>query len=121
MVNPIVHVEIPAIDPASAAQFYSDIFGWSIIKDDQFNYHMFRAEGGPGGGFTTVGQYGTEVGDVLVYMGTDDIDGTLAKIEAAGGKVVSAKQEIPGTGWFAVFTDPTGNKLALYTPVERQS
>ena len=24
------------------------------------------------------------------------------------------KMEIPGTGWFAFFEDPSGNKLALY-------
>lgn len=121
MANPIVHVEIPATDPSAAAQFYADIFGWSITKDDQFNYHMFKAEGGPGGGFTTVGQYGTKVDDVLVYLGTDDINGTLARIEAAGGKTLSPKMEIPGTGWFATFSDPTGNTMALYTPMQAMS
>jgi predicted enzyme related to lactoylglutathione lyase len=27
--------------------------------------------------------------------------------------------EIPETGWFALFTDPTGNQIGLYTPMER--
>jgi predicted enzyme related to lactoylglutathione lyase len=28
---------------------------------------------------------------------------------------VVPKTEIPGIGWFGVFTDPTGNKVGLYT------
>jgi predicted enzyme related to lactoylglutathione lyase len=30
------------------------------------------------------------------------------------------KTEIPGTGWFAIFSDPTGVTLALYTGMANQ-
>ena len=58
-------------------------------------------------------------GDVLIYIGTDDIEASLAKIQALGGKVVAPKTEIPQTGWFAIFTDPTGNKIGLYTAMHQ--
>jgi predicted enzyme related to lactoylglutathione lyase len=32
-----------------------------------------------------------------------------------GGRVIFPKDEIPQTGWFALFQDPTGNVLGLYT------
>ena len=54
-------------------------------------------------------------GEVLIYIATDDIDASLAKINKLGGKTLVPKNEIPDIGWYAVFTDPTGNKFGLYT------
>jgi len=112
----IVHVEIPSTDPKKNAKFYSDAFGWKLEHAPEFDYWQFRPEGGPGGGFPgTEGPAGGKVGEVLVYIDTDDIEASLAKIESVGGKTLAPKMEIPGTGWFAFFADPSGNKLALYT------
>jgi predicted enzyme related to lactoylglutathione lyase len=36
-------------------------------------------------------------------------------VEKLGGTIVRSKTDIPGTGWFGLFKDPTGNVLALYT------
>jgi predicted enzyme related to lactoylglutathione lyase len=116
--HPVVHIEIPAANPASDSQFYADVFGWTLRHEPSMDYHMFEAKGGPGGGFVKTGTengMNTQPGQVLVYIDSDDIDATLADIEAHGGKTVSPKMEIPGTGWFAIFTDPTGNRMALYT------
>jgi predicted enzyme related to lactoylglutathione lyase len=41
-------------------------------------------------------------------------------VEELGGKVLHPKTEIPETGWFAVFQDPTGNVLALYTSMDEE-
>ena len=118
--HPIVHVEIPAQDPATASRFYADAFGWNIQVDPSFNYHMFQADPGPGGGFVQSGEYGYKQGEVLIYIGTDDIDATLAKIESLGGKTLQPKTEITQTGWFAYFADPAGNRIALYTSMHPQ-
>lgn len=121
----IVHVEIPARDTKAGGQFYADLFGWTLQHDEQFDYTMFQGEGGPGGGFTKVGAAGvdgsqTNPGDVIVYVSTDDIDASLAKAESLGGKTVVPKMELPGTGWLALFTDPTGNRIGLYTSMHQQ-
>mgnify|MGYP006159671681 CR=1 FL=1 len=55
------------------------------------------------------------VGQVIVYIHSDDIEADLKKVEQLGGKVVHPKSEIPQTGWYAFFQDPTGNVLGLYT------
>src|SRR6185312_15700232 len=109
--HPVVHIDIPASDPRAAGKFYADTFGWNIHTDDAFSYTMFQVEGGPGGGFVNLGDmHGLAVkpGDVLLYANTDDIDASLVKITALGGKVLLGKSEIPGVGWWAAFSDPSG-------------
>ena len=117
--HPIVHIEIPAKDTGAAGKFYGDLFGWKIESDTMYNYVQFQAEGGPGGGFVEVGRSGMPVeyktDSLLVYISTDDIDATLVKVESLGGKILMSKTEIPHVGWWAVFTDPTGNHLGLFT------
>lgn len=118
----IVHIEIPAIDTGNASTFYADLFGWKIQVDQTFDYHMFQAEPGPAGGFVKVGEHPPyKPGEVLIYISTDDIDATLAKAESLGGKVLTPKTEIPHTGWFAFFSDPTGNRIGLYTGMGQPS
>ena len=117
--HPIVHVEIPSRDAKVNAKFYGDAFGWKLEHAPDFDYWMFAAEGGPGGGFPGLSdQMDIKPGEVLVYISTDDIEASLAKIESLGGKTLSPKQEIPGMGWWAFFADPSGNRLALYKAMQ---
>ncbi len=119
--HPIVHVEIPAANLQAAGDFYAQVFGWKVEVDSVYNYAMFASEGGPGGGFVSTevapdgGMMQYKVDSLLVYLGSDDIEADLARIEAHGGKTVLPKTEIPQVGWFAIFTDPTGNHMALFT------
>ena len=114
----IVHVEIPSTDAKGNAKFYGEAFGWKLKNAPEFDYWQFEPEGGPGGGFPGVDDpAAAKIGEVLVYIGTDDIEASLAKIESLGGKTLMPRQEIPGTGWFAFFADPSGNKLALYKSI----
>jgi predicted enzyme related to lactoylglutathione lyase len=120
--HPIVHVEIPVINAKDSAEFYAKIFDWKLEHDATFDYWQFRAEGGPGGGFIQVGgQADAKVNEPVLYIGTDDIEATLATIEANGGKTILPKTDIPGIGWFAYFADPAGNRMALYTDMNPQN
>lgn len=119
--HPIVHIDIPAADRGATAEFYAQLFNWRIDNSaDEMNYTMFESEGGPGGGFPEL-SHGYEAGHVIVYVATDDIDASLAKAESLGGKTAVPKTEIPGMGWFGIFTDPTGNSIGLYTGANGQS
>jgi uncharacterized protein len=124
--HPIVHIEFAANDPQAAGGFYSQLFDWKLDYDPNLGYMQFQPESGPGGGFNKVGAteaagFETKAGDVLVYVATDDIDATLARAESLGGKTLVPKMEIPGIGWFSIFTDPTGNKVGLYTSLQQMS
>jgi len=117
--HPVVHIEISANNLAEASHFYSELFGWKIEQIPAMNYATFAAEGGPGGGFNPVSE-NAPAGTVLVYINSDDIDADLSKAAQLGGAVLAPKTEIPGEGWFGIFADPTGNKLALFTTSRTQ-
>lgn len=112
----IVHIEIPAADPAKAGKFYQDLFGWKIEAIPDMNYTMWDAGEGSAGGFN---QLSNEVkpGDVLIYVNSDDIEADLKKAVKLGAQIVREKAEIPNTGWYGMFKDPTGNTIALYTSI----
>ena len=112
--HPFVHIEISSNDRKESAEFYSHVFGWNLQHIDEMNYTTFSSgEGEVGGGLNPVTDQ-NPAGTVTVYIGTDDIEATLAEIEAHGGSTVAPKMEIPNMGWFAFFKDPSGNVLALY-------
>jgi len=109
----IVHIEFSAKDPKEMEKYYADLFGWKTDLMEDMDYITFDGGDGPGGGFPKVGE-NIEVGSVLVYISTDDVDTTLEKAEELGGRILVTKTEIPKTGWFGIFSDPTGNVVGLF-------
>lgn len=115
-INPIVHVDFAAADPSVTSKFYADLFGWEVTYHEEFNYHVFAAAPGPGGGFVAEGgPGGYKPGEVVVYTSTDDIDATLLRAEELGAKILAPKMEIPGVGWMGMFADPDGRRFGLFT------
>ena len=117
------HIEIPADDPERAKAFYGELFGWSFAPEIAGfeGYHMFSTPVGENGTAGAIGKRGEMAPEKLrVYVHVDSIDDTLAKLANAGGSVVEGKGEVPGQGWYAVFSDTEGNELALWesTPSE---
>jgi len=111
----IVHVEFAGPDPAALSKFYGDAFGWKITSIPEFDYFIFDTSGEAGGGFPTEGgQFDFKVREPMVYIDTDDIEASLAQIKQHGGEAITGAVEIPGQGWFAIFRDPAGNRVALY-------
>ncbi len=110
--RPVVHLEIPAADRALAARFYSELFGWETQDMPHMNYTTFESGSLEGGFYPLSAQ--TKPGDVLFYIHSDDIEADLKLIEEKGGKTVLSKTEIAGVGWFAFFSDPTGNRIGLF-------
>ena len=112
--HPIVHVEISSKDRLVSGKFYNELFDWKIEQMPEMSYATYDTGGEVGGGFNPVGD-DYPAGTVMIYIGTDDIDASLAKAQKLGGKILVPKSEIPGFGWFGIFADPTGNKIGLYT------
>ncbi len=116
--HPFVHVELSAKDRQQSAGFYANVFGWKIQDIPEMNYTLFETvEGGLGGGFNPVSE-DSPAGTILLYIHTDDLEDTLSKVEANGGTVHLRSYEIANVGWMALFSDPSGNKLALLKTLE---
>ena len=120
----IVHFEIPAQDVAASGQFYTDVFGWQQNADNAFHYLQLAPAERPGGAIVQAGQEMAgmpvpTIGQILMYIYSDDIDASLEQIRAHGGQVIVPQNEIPQTGWFAIFRDPAGNQMALFKPMSQ--
>jgi predicted enzyme related to lactoylglutathione lyase len=115
--HPIVHIEISANDHAKAGEFYASVFGWQTKAFPEMNYTTFDTGQGVGGGFNPVKDDNLP-GTIMVYINADNLDETLGKIKAAGGTVILESMDIPDVGTMAIFSDPTGNQLALLKPAE---
>jgi len=113
-VNAIVHIELSAKDPKAAGEFYSDLFGWTVKFFEGSDYLTFEAQPGPGGGFNVIDDE-HKAGEIIPYLQVDDIEGMLAKISAHGGRALKGKTEIPGEGHYALFEDPSGNRVGLFS------
>jgi predicted enzyme related to lactoylglutathione lyase len=122
MTNAINWFEIPVKDFDRAKSFYSTIMGGEITEvpmEDGMRYGVFPhdREKGVGGGIIAGNeQQNPSMGGVTVYLnGGEDLSAPLAKIEAAGGKIVMPKTAIGEDGFMAQFLDTEGNKLALHS------
>lgn len=118
--QPIVHIDFPATNPVESGAFYAKVFAWPVEAPPGYaDYPMFLSKSGPSGGFVPV-SYANEgmqfnVGEPLVYIGSEDIDADLQRVQANGGDIILTKREIPHVGWWAVFKDPGGNRVGLFT------
>jgi hypothetical protein len=117
MENTICHAEIPVADLNEAKEFYSKVFGWKIEVMPEMGYATFETDSPPGGGFNKVDK--VKPGGVLLYIMVEDIEKKLEKIEEAGGRTISGKNEIPNVGWMALFSDVFGNVLGLFEPMQK--
>jgi len=114
----ICYLEIPAITAEESAGFYRSIFGWTVRKRGDGEL-AFDDTGGVSG--TWVKESDRTPGEqTRIYIMVDDIPGTLKKIEAAGGRVLTPRTEIaPGSGASGVFADPAGTEFGLYEEPKR--
>jgi predicted enzyme related to lactoylglutathione lyase len=113
--NQISHIEFPADDAARAQRFYGELFGWQFQTIPGFEDYFMFSTGSIERAGGAIGLRGQSTGDKLrIYVTVDSLDETLAKVEPLGGKVNTAKTEVPGQGWYAVITDSEGSELGLY-------
>jgi hypothetical protein len=115
MGQPVVHWEFWSEDPEKISDFYKKVFSWEIRHVQEMNYHLVET-GGKGGinGGIMKPQKGPWPGKLAFYIDVDDLDAFNKKIQESGGKVLVAKQTVPGVGEFSLFEDPDGRVLGLW-------
>lgn len=103
----------PAI-PDAAVEFYGSVVGWKARDSGMgggMDYRLLSAGGTDVGGLMKLPADAAVNGmrpTWLGYVGVDDVDATVKKIEQAGGAVHMPPTDIPGVGRFAMVADPQG-------------
>jgi predicted enzyme related to lactoylglutathione lyase len=117
----VVHFEIHAENPARASQFYTTVFGWTILKWGDFDYWLVTTgtpdqPGINGGMFPRKGAAPIEPNPISAFVcsiDVDNIDYEMGRVVTAGGTVVVPKRALPGVGWSAYCKDTEGNIFGL--------
>jgi len=109
----INYVEFPARDIEKAKAFFTTLFGWSFV-DYGREYSAFSNEGLDGGFFKSDLSTSTENGSALIVFYSKDLEGTLSRIEVAGGSIIKPIFSFPGGRRFH-FGDPNGNEYAVWS------
>ena len=117
--NYVSWFEIPAIDFQRAVYFYNQIFSFEMIQNitDINSIAFFPATSGIGGAVIAgPNSIPSDKGPLIYLNGGKDLSTVLGKVEEAGGRVVMPKTLISeDAGYFAIFIDSQGNKLALHS------
>ncbi|MHB8567899.1 MAG: VOC family protein [Nitrososphaerales archaeon] len=118
MGNKIVHFEIPVGDTEKMSKFYSELFGWKFSKApmEGMEYWMISMTGKDADLAGGMYKKQEESERPRFYVEVDNIDDHTESFKQAGGTVIVEKQEIPGTGFTVLGTDPEGNTLGLFQP-----
>jgi hypothetical protein len=120
MENLIDWFEIPATDFKRAVSFYKAILGVEIKETEMFGTKMgfFPTDGKNVSGAIIQGEdYKPSTDGILAYLnGGNDLQIVLDKIEPNKGKVIVSKTQIsPEMGYFGMFIDTEGNKMAVHS------
>ena len=126
MAQPSVHgrfiwQELMTDDTAAAADFYTRVIGWGTQAPEHPNgdYRVFAAGKHQVGGAMSLPDHAREAGarpHWLPYIGADDVDAVVARVEQLGGRVLRAATDVQNVGRYAVLADPQGAAFGVYHP-----
>jgi predicted enzyme related to lactoylglutathione lyase len=108
----ICYIQLPAINIDDSAAFYQKVFGWKVRKRSGGNITFDDGIGEVSGTWVLGREPSTEQGLVVSIM-VDNVEETIALLEAGGSKIVF-KKDLGGGQFMAWFTDPAGNILGIY-------
>lgn len=117
MISRIRLLSLPVSDQTRARDFYVDVLGFALVRDNPMGPDRRWVEVGPQNGQTTITLVtwfptmppGSAKGLVLE---TDDLDADVAALTSRGVAIPDGIQEQPW-GRFATFDDPDGNGIVL--------
>ena len=104
---------------SDADTFYQKVFGWQVADAGMadFTYHLASHGGDMIAGLMEMPPDCADVPPFwMVYFDVDDADAAAHKVTVLGGKVFREPADIPGTGRFAILTDPQGATFGVLEP-----
>ena len=110
--------ELMTSDTDAASDFYSRIVPWKAEDSGMPSYSLWMSGKTRAGGLMALPEADGSATPPhwIIYIGTPDVDATVAAAEKLGGKVLKPAADIPNVGRFAVLSDPQGAAFAVFTP-----
>src|SRR3989442_11799357 len=99
----IVHLKIPASDPATVSKFYEQLFDWKFSKWGEQEYWLIAHKDAPAN--ETMGglfKRNTPNDQFVNYFSVNSIDESATKATSLVAQPVTAKQELPTVRYLAV-------------------
>ena len=109
----ICYLEIPATDVEVSANFYGELFGWTIRTRGD-GARAFDDTTGEVSGAWVVGRPPAREPGMLPYVMVKDIDRTLKDAVKLGAEIVTPRTALGPGDAFATLRDPAGNLFGLY-------
>lgn len=114
-------LDLTTSDPAKSAHFYSQLLGWEIKEEvADSDYRIARVQGLPVAGFIRQPEQAPFPDTFITYFLAPDLDDTLAKIRAAGGRILGEPTEAQ-LGRMAIVVDTAGSMFGLIAPRGEES
>ena len=112
----VAWVEIPTTDFLRGVNFYNAVLKTELQIIDCGEEKMACFPGGEGAVIYAPGYRPSPDGVVVSLDTGNELDATMERVIANGGKILvpKTKIEVEGRGFFAIFTDCEGNRLGLY-------
>jgi predicted enzyme related to lactoylglutathione lyase len=111
-------------DPAAAAAFYGDLFGWEMEDvmppDSPRKYFMARIRGGDVAAVASLPEGAPQTAAWRTYVWVDDADETAEKVRASGGTVLDEPSDAGDWGRMASFADPEGAAFSVWQAKEHR-
>lgn len=111
--------ELPVSNLARAQKFYETVLEQKLRPEHEVGgapMAIFEASPGVGGALVLDERRKPTSDGALVYLNCNGVlDACLARVMAAGGKVLKAKTDIGPPGMIAILVDTEGNQVGLHS------
>ncbi|KGJ87423.1 VOC family protein [Colwellia psychrerythraea] len=112
----INYVELPAKNIPATKAFFEQAFSWKFVDYGE-EYTGFSNSGIEGGFYLSELVSSTATGACLLVLLSDDLEDTERRVKKSGGIISQGIFSFPGGRRFH-FTEPSGNELAVWSPVK---
>jgi hypothetical protein len=112
-------MDLTVKDAVAVKDFYQDVVGWKASGLDMGGYEDFvmtppGSEDGAAGICHARGSNADQPGGWMVYITVEDLDQSLERVTAKGGKVRGKIRGAGPMGRYCVIEDPSGAMCALF-------
>jgi predicted enzyme related to lactoylglutathione lyase len=117
------YFDLTVVDLEVARGFFERVLGWRFEKFPMpYEYYRIRAgapdepgiDGGIGATKDALLAGGKPMTQITIPV--TDLDETLLRVKASGGRILEGKTPIPGIGWYATCSEPGGLLFGVIQP-----